>query len=85
MVSEKNDDVLTANRKVRNIVAAAIFLRRIVKFVIACIILDISGKLNPKKFGVVKQRIEPMSRNSRRPGPSKKEVVNWGFSNNNES
>ena len=41
-----------------------------------CIILDITGKLNPKKFDVVKQRIEPMSRNSRRPGPSKIEVVN---------
>ena len=46
MVSKKNDDVLTENRKVRNIVAAAIFLRRIVKFVIACIILDISGNSN---------------------------------------
>ena len=37
MVSEKNDDVLTENRKVRKIVAAAIFLRRIVNFFfIAC-------------------------------------------------
>ena len=71
LVSEKNEDVLTENRKVRKIVAAAIFLRRIVKFVIACNPgqqWEIKSKEIRCSF--VKQRIEPMSRNSRRPGPA---------------
>ena len=76
LVSEKNDEV-TGNRKLRKIVAAAIFLRRIVKFVIAWN-PGHKWEIEPKeiKCSFVKQRIEPMGRNSRRPGPSKIEVVN---------
>ena len=76
LVSEKNEEV-TENRKVRKVVAADIFLRRIVKFAIAWN-PGHKWEIKPKeiKCSLVKQRIEAMSRYCRGPGPSKIEVVN---------
>ena len=70
LVSEKNEEV-TKNRKVQ-INAAAIFLRRIIKFEIACN-PGHKWEIKPKeiKRSLVNQRIEPMGRNFRRPGPVK--------------
>ena len=57
MVSEKNEDVVTENRKVRKIVAATIFLRRFVKFVIAWN-PGHKWEINPKKLDVVSSNNE---------------------------
>ena len=71
LVSEKNEEV-TESRKVQNILSAAIFLQRIVKFVIACN-PGHKWEIKPKEIrrSFVNQRIQPMGRNFRRPGPVK--------------
>ena len=74
LVSKKNEEI-AENRQVRKIGAAKIFVRRILKFVITCN-PGHKWEIKPKqlKCSFVNQRIEHMSCNSRRPGPSKKVI-----------